>query len=64
MTKENIEVIDLTPSQVTDLAKPFTNMIESITKFYENPKVKKGFEEWHLKKFGCKPTYKNERIKV
>ena len=48
--------IELTSSQVTDLAKPFTNMLDSITKFYENPKVKKEFEEWHLKKFGRKPN--------
>jgi hypothetical protein len=54
--KGNFVALDLTSSQITDLAKPFTNMIESITKFYENPKVKKGFEEWHLKKFGRKPN--------
>ena len=56
MVIENITPIELTSSQVTDLAKPFINMLDSIAKFYENPKVKKGFEEWHLKKFGCKPN--------
>lgn len=54
MTNNSV-AIDLTPSQVTDLAKPFTNMLDSIAKFYETPEVKKGFEEWHIKKFGCKP---------
>lgn len=49
-------VIDLTSLQVTELAKPFTNILDSIAKFYENPTVKKGFEEWHLKKFGRKPN--------
>lgn len=48
--------IKLTEYQVTDLAKPLVGMIDTIAKFYENPEVKKGFEEWHLKKFGCKPT--------
>ena len=47
--------INLTDSQVTDLAKPFTGMLDSISKFYENPNNKKGFREWHLKKFGCEP---------
>ena len=56
MANENITPIELTPSQVTDLAKPFTKMLDSITKFYENPKVKKDFEAWHLKKFGRKPN--------
>ena len=55
MTTVNITPIDLTESQITDLAKPFSKMLDSITKFYENPKVKKDFEEWHMKKFGRKP---------
>ena len=53
--KGNVVALDLASSQVNELAKPFIGMIDSITKFYENPKVKKGFEEWHLKKFGRKP---------
>jgi hypothetical protein len=48
--------LKLTDSQVTDLAKPLAGMLDTIAKFYENPEVKKGFEEWHLKKFGCKPN--------
>ncbi len=48
--------MDLTSSQVCDLAKPFAKMLDSIAKFYEDPKVQKEFEEWHLKKFGRKPT--------
>ena len=55
MTTVNITPIDLTESQVVDLAKPFSKMVDSIVKFYENPKVKKDFEEWHMKKFGRKP---------
>lgn len=46
----------LTPSQVTDLAKPIASMVETIAKFYENPEHMKGFREWHLRKFGCEPT--------
>ena len=53
---KDVTTLDLTSYQVNELAKPFMGMIDSITKFYENPKVKKGFEEWHLKKFGRKPN--------
>lgn len=45
----------LTESQVTDLAQPFTSMLESISKFYENPINRNKYREWHLKKFGCEP---------
>lgn len=48
--------IQLTPNQVTDLAKPFVGMIDTIAKCYENPEVMKGFKEWHLKKFGYEPN--------
>ena len=50
--------IELTSAQVTDLANPFVNMIDNISKFYENPNNEKGFREWHLKKFGCEPGNK------
>ena len=46
---------NLTSSQVTDLAKPFVDTLETFAKYFENPEVEKGFKEWHLKKFGCEP---------
>lgn len=52
--------IDLTYSQTTDLAAPFVSMIDTISKFYENPNNDKGFREWHLKKFGCEPGEKDK----
>lgn len=52
--------IELTSSQVTDLANPFVSMIDNISKFYENPNNEKGFLEWHLKKFGCEPGNKTK----
>ena len=56
ITKGDVVSLNLTSLQVSELAKPFANMLDSIAKFYENPQVKKEFEEWHLKKFGRKPT--------
>lgn len=47
--------INLTSFQVTDLATPFVGMKDALTEFYANPENKKGFREWHLKKFGCYP---------
>jgi hypothetical protein len=52
--------INLTHTQVNDLAKPFASMLDSISKFYENPKNEKGFREWHLKKYGCEPDNKTK----
>lgn len=47
--------IQLTPTQVTDLAKPIVRMVDTISKFYENPDNMKGFREWHIRKYGCEP---------
>ena len=52
--------INLTSSQVTELANPFTKMLDSISEFYKNPKNEKDFQEWHLKKFGCEPDDKTK----
>lgn len=48
--------MQLTQHQVNDLATPFVGMLDSITKFYENPDNVKAYREWYLKKFGCEPT--------
>ena len=52
--------INLTSSQITELANPFKGMLDSISEFYENPNNEKGFREWHLKKFGCEPGNKTK----
>lgn len=48
--------INLTPHQVTDLATHFVGMVDTLTKFYENPANQKGYREWYLKKFGREPS--------
>jgi hypothetical protein len=47
--------IQLTPNQVTDLAEPIVKMLDTISKFYENPDNMRGFREWHIQKYGCEP---------
>jgi hypothetical protein len=56
MENTNLVSLDLTSFQATELAYHFVTMFDSITKFFEDPKVKKDFEEWHLRKFGRKPN--------
>lgn len=46
---------ELSEEQIYELAKPLADNIDKIIAFYENPKNRKAYEEWHLKKFGKYP---------
>ena len=45
----------LNTTQVTELAKSFVGMVDTLREFFEDPQVKKDYEEWHIKKYGCMP---------
>lgn len=42
-------------AQVTELARPFAMMADSIKEFYKDSENKKKYREWYLKKYGCEP---------
>lgn len=50
-----MQEIALNTTQVTELAKTFVGMVDTLTEFFANPQVKKDYEEWHMKKYGCMP---------
>lgn len=45
---------------VTELAKPFAKMANSLRDFYNDPQNLKQYREWHLKKYGCLPEGDDE----
>ena len=45
----------LEQQQITELAKPFVTMLDSIIAFYENADNKKAYEEWYKSKYGSSP---------
>ena len=47
--------IEITPEQVTDLARPFVGMVDAIVEFYKDPKNQQAYREWYLKKYGHEP---------
>lgn len=47
--------MELTKSQISDLAKPFVGMVQAIKEFYQNPENEKAYREWHRKKYGVEP---------
>ena len=49
--KSRVE-INLTKGQVENLARPIARMGDAIMSWYDDPKNQKGYEEWHLKKYG------------
>lgn len=46
----------LNNEQVTELAKPFAKMLDSMREFYDDPENKQKYREWHLKKYGREPS--------
>lgn len=47
--------MQLENAQITELAKPFVAMLDSIGEFYKDPQNIKRYREWHLKKYGRLP---------
>lgn len=47
--------MELTQSQVTELARHFVEIREELERYYSIPENKQAFEKWHLEKYGCKP---------
>lgn len=47
--------IVLSESQIMDLARPFAMNIDIIKEFYRDPKNKKSYRDWYIKKYGCEP---------
>ena len=47
--------MQLENTQVTELAKPFIEMVDSLNEFYNNPENKRKYNEWYLKKYGSEP---------
>lgn len=41
--------------QITELAKPFVAMADSIKEFFNDSENKRKYREWHLQKYGCEP---------
>lgn len=50
-----MDTIQLTPQQVTDLARPFVGMLDAIRAFYEDAENEKKYREWHMSRYGCYP---------
>lgn len=47
--------MQLKERQLTELAKPFVTMVDSIREFYNDSENKKKYREWYLKKYGFEP---------
>ena len=47
--------MQLEERQLTELAKPFVAMVDSIREFYNDPVNKEKYREWYLKKYGLEP---------
>ena len=45
----------LETAQITELAKPFVAMADSMKEFFENPQNKQAYNEWYLRKYGHLP---------
>jgi len=52
--------VELTPVQITNLAKPFIGMVETLKDFYKNPHNEKAYREWYFKKYGHEPPKDDE----
>ena len=47
--------MQLENAQITELAKPFAAMADSIMELFNDPKINEQYHEWHLKKYGRLP---------
>lgn len=50
-----MDTIQLTPQQITDLARPFVGMLDVLKAFYADPSNAKAYREWHIEQYGCEP---------
>jgi len=48
--------VELSQSQISNLAKPIVGMAQAIQDFYKDPQNEKAYREWYLKKYGHEPT--------
>lgn len=44
----------MTDSQVIDLARPITAMVDTIVAYYQDPAHEQEFQDWYLKRYGEK----------
>lgn len=49
-------MVELSQSQITNLAKPIVGMAQVIQDFYKDPRNEKRYREWYLHKYGHEPT--------
>lgn len=47
--------IELSSSQITNLAKPIVGMVQTIADFYKDPQNEKAYREWYIRKYGHEP---------
>ena len=52
--------VELTPAQITNLAKPLVEMVQTLREFYKNPKNEKAYREWYFQKYGHEPPKDDE----
>lgn len=50
-----MDTIQLTPQQVTDLARPFVGMLDAIRAFYADAENENKYREWYKDCYGCYP---------
>lgn len=48
-------MVELSQSQMTNLAKPIVGMAQVIQDFYKDPRNEKRYREWYLHKYGHEP---------
>lgn len=48
--------MQLETAQVTELAKHFVGMADTIKEFYNNSENKRKYREWYLQKYGSEPN--------
>ena len=44
----------MTEQQVTDLARPFVSMIDTVRSYYQDAEHEQAFQKWYLERYGEK----------
>ena len=47
--------VELSPAQITNLAKPIVGMAQAIQDFYKDPQNEKRYRDWYFQKYGHEP---------
>ena len=47
--------MELNPTQITELAKPFVGMLQTVEDFFKDPSVEQRYKAWHIQKYGFEP---------